>query len=305
MSYSTQNLFRGCPRKGEFRKFHISPEEEEDDNIAGPVGTAIHAGYQEYLKSGDDVRADFEMMMHYPFGKNADENHDRSVYAAHATLQALIGAPILANFEIAKINVGKEERAAIEVPFVFEIENFSLSDEESIPVTYVGKIDAVLFNRETQEFGVVDIKTHRRNLKDLSGLYIYDDQCIPYALVLEKLLGKELTSLEVKYASCFVDLTNPSITLYPFLKGPKEIEDWGRSLVFQLQQLKMFYNIGWFPRNPGHCMSYNRKCQFLDICHERDPLVVRKILLQGQENFEPKPDHFKEPWVTMKLDLGL
>jgi len=307
LSYSSLGLLHSCARKLEFRKFYQHPR--DDDSTEAGAGKAIHAGYQEYLKSQDRDKAAFAMMLNYPFKANANEDHDRSVYATYATLEALIDAAPLVEYEVAKLSVDGQEKEAIEVPFEFEIENFSLSEKagEHIPVTYVGKIDAVLFNRETHEYSVFDIKTHRRKLNDLSPLYMFDEQCIPYSLIIERLLGSELNSLTARYISCYLDLVNPKVNVYPFPKTREAIEDWAKGLMVDLQQIKTFYNAGWFRRNPGACLNFNRKCAFFDICPTRDAATIQSIILQGQEGeFKqlPREDGFGTPWVKMKLDLG-
>lgn len=304
LSHSSLGLLHSCPRKLEFRKFYLHPA--RDDSTEAGAGRAIHSGYQEYLKSQDRDMAAFEMMMNYPFSLNAEEDHDRSVYATYATLNALIDAAPLVEYEVATLNVDDKELAAIEVPFEFEIENFNLSEQEGeyIPVTYVGKIDAVLFNRASGEYGVFDIKTHRRKLNDLTPMYMFDEQCIPYALVIERLLGHELESITARYIAAYVDILNPKIGIYPFPKTREAIEDWAKGLAVDLQQIKMFYNAGWFRRNSNACLNFNRKCSFIDLCHSRDAETIQNIILAGSEGEPEKADHFGEPWVKMKLDLG-
>lgn len=281
----------------------------EDDSTEAGAGKAVHAGYQEWLKSQDRDKADFELMMNYPFQLNSMEDHDRSIYACYSTLNALIQAAPLIEYEIARINVDGQEKDCVEVAFEFQIENFNLSEKpgENIPVTYVGKIDAVLFNRATTEYGVFDIKTHRRNIKDLSPMYVFDEQCIPYALVIERLLGHELESVNVSYLSCFLDLEKPRVVPYPFVKPKGMIEDWAKRLMLDLQQIKFYYNTQWFPRSSNACMNFNRRCAFMDVCQTRDAETIQAIILSGQEGeFKnlPKEDGFGKPWVTMKLDLG-
>ena len=304
-SHSSSRTVKSCWRRFEFKK--IIGVEARETGVEAVVGQALHAGFQHWLKTGDREASIHEMALNYPFDLTTNENYDRSVYAAYATLEALIDYPVLQEYEIARIKVKnekgiEEERAAIEVPFEFTIENFSLSDKSPVTVSYIGKIDAVLYNKLTDEYAVVDIKTHRKNMNDLSPIYAFDEQCIPYSLVIERLLGRELQTITVRYLSCYVDLLDPRVVLYPFTKTKEDIQDWGLSLAIELQQMKTFYTMGWFPRNPNSCVSFNSKCPFFDLCAERDADTIRRIA--GNEEPAEKVDHFGKPWVSMPLNLG-
>lgn len=305
LSHSSQATLHSCARKLEFKKFYQHAAYDGDSTPA-EVGKALHVGYQTYLVTGSREQAAFEMMMNYPFHLNSDGRDDRSVYAAYGSLEALCAAAPLVEYELARFNVNGVEVPGIEVPFEFRIKNFSLSDRDNVPVTYVGKVDAVMYNRESQEYGVLDIKTHRRNLWDLSPLYQYDQQLTPYGIVLEHLLNQPIESITARYLSCYVDLVNPKVALYPFVRTKESIDDWAQVLRLDLQLLKTYYMAGWFPRNSGSCLSFNRKCAFLDMCQERDAEVLQKIILMGQEGEDQagKADHFGTPWVSIELDLG-
>ena len=309
ISHSTLKLFRSCPRKFEFRKLYLYPK--KDTSLPAEVGKCLHTGFQHFIMHGDRERAQFAMMLDYPYevfreSEAADKN-TRNVFACYATLELMMNMGGFDEWEVATIfdHEGKE-RDAIEVPFSIEIENFSLSDDRHIPITYVGKIDAILFNRRTQEYRVVDIKTHRQNLNDMSGEYAYDDQCLSYGLVLERLLGKPIGTLDVTYYSCYIDLISPKVLPYTFSKTTDMIEDWGRGMYLDLINMKFGFIQQWYARKPQACMAFNRKCSFFDLCASRDHHAIQQMVLMGaEETGFLKETDFDTPWVNMKLDLGL
>jgi hypothetical protein len=304
ISHSSLQLLRSCPRKFEFRK--LFKHAGREDSLPAEVGKALHEGVQNWFQNKDRTQAIWQLMLHYPYHLCSDVEDDRSLWAAYATLETVLDTGPLAEWEIATVEFNGEARPAIEVPFEITISNFSLSDGRHIPVSYIGKIDLLLFNRLTHEYRVVDVKTHRDRMKDLAPKYEYDDQCLPYGMILEKMLGHEVTSFEISYLSTFVDLEKPWCKLYTFTKGPEEIQDWARSMVVDLQMLKFYYDLGWFKKHAASCTSFNRKCIYHDFCRTRDNNAIRGMIEGGEDGikFEDDGGRFPDPWYTMDLELA-
>lgn len=305
LSNSTVELFRSCQRKFEFRKLFKHPAYE--DSIAAEVGKCLHTGYQNWLMYQDRDRAIMAMMLEYPVKLQVSDSDDRSIYAAYATLNSLFDSVNLQQYEIATLVIDGEMRPAIEVPFEFRISGIALDQAGLIPITYVGKIDAILFDRITQRYIVVDIKTTRRKLNDMTATYFFDEQALPYGMILEKLLGLEDQSFDVTYLSVFVDLMAPVATPYTFSKNKEYVEDWARGLMVDIQLMRTYFDIGWFRRDAGACQSWGKNCPYFDFCQVRDHGVIRKLMAEGEseENLIQVADHFGKPWVSMELELGV
>ena len=301
ISHSSLQMFTSCPRKLEFRKFYRSGG--KDRSLDADVGNAMHAGYQEFLVSKNRDKAIATMMLEYPI----DLNHNgpmnyRSMEACLPSLEALMDAGSMVEFEIAQVEgLDGELHPAIEVPFHLKIKNFKLHD--GTEVVYVGFIDAIFYDRLNDVYVVVDVKTHRDNSNDLSPKFIYSDQCMPYAIVLERMLGQPIDKLTVKYLTVYIDIINPKVMVYSFEKSSADVEDWARGYLIQLEQIKMFYKMGWFPRRGGDvCLAWKRACVFMDLCGSRDATQIKAIIDHDAQEFYTRE---KEPWIKLEMDLGV
>lgn len=310
LSYSSRKILWGCPRKLQFYKFFRLPK-AFDDKLAPGAGKAIHAGFQAWLQTQDMEEAIYRMMLSYPTELNSNPNKDRSMEACYATLLQMINSVQLSEYQIATIMVPNdegvlEEKPAIEVPFEISVANFSLSDEEEIPVTYIGYVDAYLFSVLSETYTTTDIKTHRNNMHDLTAEYKFSEQDIPYAMVLEKMLGRPVDNMEVKYISSYVDLLQPKVQVYEFTRTKEDVEEWCRNLLVDLQQLKYYYNTQWFPKRGNHCMNFRSRCDFFEVCAMKNEDAIQSYLTMGEEGEDPnKPTEDFKPWVKLTLDLGL
>jgi hypothetical protein len=306
LSSSSLDLFESCARKLEFRKFYRHSQRER--SISAEAGIALHNGFQKWLTTQNEEAAIVEFMLSYPVDlDDGSVKNDRPLEACYAMLMAMIKSVKLGEYEIATIKcIDGIERPAIEVPFEIEIEGFVLNDdggESPVLVSYIGYIDAILYHRIKQIFGVFDIKTHRDNSNDLTAKFAFDDQPMPYGIVLDNMLGGQLDNFEVSYISCYIDLLEPECRVYSFPKSKLDIEDWAKTFYHQLQQIKMFANMGWFPRRGSSCMNFRRPCQFFSICDSRRHETLQKMILGNQAPVTDQDNEFK-PWVKFKLRLA-
>lgn len=300
LSHSSIATFRSCARKLEFKKFF--PATARDESVDTGVGHALHTGYQSYLVNLDRDKAIYDMMRDYPIHLNSNPVHVKSVEACYASLNAMIDTGAFTEYEIAKIKcLDGVVRPAIEVPFQIDIKGFWLDEAKTIKVIYVGFIDAILYDKIKDEYIVIDIKSTRWKLNDMGAVYHFDEQCIPYAMVLERILGHSLDSLTVKYMSVFVDIEKPKVTSYEYIKDKTDVEDWARGLLVDLQNIKMFYNMKWFKRNPNGCVAFGKTCSYFEICNQRDDEAITRYFTLDQE---PITEEEIEVWIKMDLELA-
>lgn len=303
LSHSSRKTLKGCSRKFELRKFY--QHASQDRSVPADVGKALHHGYQEFLKTGDEDHSLFEMMLQYPIDLSSDEDDKRSLEACYATMMALMYSKNIDHYELINIKcLDGKERPAIEVPFEIFLPGIYLDDKnKKIPISYIGYIDTIVWSKIEQEFETIDIKSHRRNLNDLTALYKWDEQVLPYALILEWLTKSKINSLKVTYLAAYVDLINPIITPYTYLKGQRDILDWANGLMVDIKNLQEFYRLAWFPRDGAkneECLAWNYPCKFFNnVCESRNYKAIQNHLLSGDK---PYVDDFK-PWITMELEL--
>jgi hypothetical protein len=148
---------------------------------------------------------------------------------------------------------------------------------------------------------VTDIKTTRKNIMDYSARGEFDEQTVPYGIVLEHLLGKEINEFKVSYLSAYIDLLEPKISMYPFTKGEEDIFDWHRGLCEDVDRMARYYTTKWWPRatNGEICFSFNKACWFLEYCSNRDPEIADSMI--GGKLQKSLFHDGQEPWVVAQI----
>lgn len=318
ISYSSLNTFESCARKYELDKLY--PHRRiRDDAFAADVGSALHAGYQDFLIHQDRERATWKFMEAYPYELATQQKFDdRSVYAALATLDEMMDSIQMMDYELAHIirpptiaelaadaNAKPVQVPAIEVPFEIRFSGIELAPTPKYPngcgISFIGYIDAILRNIITEMYKTTDIKTHRRHLKDATAKYKFDAQQVPYGIVVDHIAGNRVEQFEVNYLDCYVDLLDPRVVLYPFLKSQEDLQEWLTTMVLKIQQLQRYAELQYFPRTTGGCLFYNRPCRYLDPCSSRDPELLQQWFLMGEEAGAGKEEEF-QPWILTEID---
>lgn len=315
ISHSSRALFNSCARKLEFRKFY-KHNGNRDSAFAADVGTALHAGFQDYLVHGDREKAIFEMMIHYPVELywQSSGNKARSLEACYAALTALMNSDFAREYDLIEILcLDGQTRPAVEVAFEIAFQDFSLNGDfnedgtPEIPVRFIGYIDAIFSHRRTKKMMTSDLKTHRITAHDLEPKYFFDEQCVPYGLALEHALGHSVDEFTINYLSQYVDVMNPQLTPYTITKTKDMVSDWAQGMFYDLSQMRHFYESGWFPRSTtgDTCFAYQKPCQFYEVCHLRDHEKLKQIFTpNGSGIIMPERigrDEEWNPWIRVPL----
>lgn len=299
ISYSSLNTFANCARRFEFSKLY--PRRARDyDTFAADVGKALHRGYQHYLVHRDEEKAIWAMMEVYPYEAEWNQDNDwRSLETCVVVMQEMIESAAMAEWRVAELmRPDGMIVPAIEVPFELRLDGIVLPDGRGIAVT--GFVDAFLRNIMTERFRTIDIKTHRRFLRDATAKYKYDTQQVPYGIVLEHIQGKAIDGFEVLYLDTFVDLAEPRVELYAFEKDDDSVQEWLMNTVIAAQQIQRFMEMDYFPRTASGCLNFNKPCFFLDVCEIRDRRKIEAWLLEGEAPEHKDPE---TPWVTAHIDV--
>lgn len=303
LSHSTRSSFRRCPRLLEFNKLYGDSGRKEEA-FAAEVGKALHEGFQEYLISKNEELAIMKFLIAYPHDmeyEKPENNYNRSLEACYATLMSMINSQYLDQYELVNIKTqlpGNPVMPAIEVPFAIEIVGAPLP----IPVWFVGFIDAIMYDKYEDRFLVNDIKSTRINVTDFSVRYEFDEQTVPYGIILEHVLGREITEFKTSYLSAYIDLESPRTTMYSYIKTQEHINDWYRGLCEDIKRIGKYYGDQWFPRatNGDTCFSFNKPCWFASECSARDPALINRLIGGNVRRGLFHEDQV--PWVTVKLE---
>jgi hypothetical protein len=273
----------------------------KEEMFAAECGKALHVGFQNFLIQRDENTAVFKFLLAYPLELEYQkpENSSRSLEACFITLMEAIRSPVVEQYDLIHIKTKfGDTRPAIEVPFAIEITNSPMP----IPVWFIGFIDAILYDKFNDKYIVTDIKTTRVVIKDYSTRYEFDEQTVPYGIVLEHLLGVKIEEFKVSYFSAYIDILEPKVAMYPFNKTQDHIHDWYRGLCEDIGRIAKYYKSKWFPRatNGDTCYSFNRPCWYADYCSYRDPEVIARMV-GGNIRNGLFPQNI-EPWIISKLD---
>ena len=277
---SLEGTFTSCERR-----FYISKLLNlrwRDSSLPGDAGNAIHAAGYELLRDQPIDAALWRLMLEYPahFGTRAMQV--RSLQACASAIHALNDHPFIRQHELATVDFDGDDSqgvAAIEVPFAMHLQNpdgspvaIALPDGRQLTLVYIGYIDAILFDVYTQEYIVVDFKSTTTNLSDYTPQFQFDAQCMPYALVLQKMLGQPVDSLRIKYVVIYIDVCDARIQVLDFIKTERDIQDMIRQFAVTLHNIDFYARSGWWPKRSKSCVAYNRVCQYAtnEMCASRD-----------------------------------
>ena len=269
--------------------------------FAADVGSALHAGYQNYLVTQDEDAAQWALMQAYPYaGEYAQLKDDRSLESCISTLLEMIESSAIYDYEVAQIIHPTTGLAvpAIEVPFEIRFKGITLPDGRGIAFT--GFIDAIMRNTVNGIFETLDIKTHRRQLTDATAKYKFDAQQIPYGIVVDHIAGQLQDEFAVLYLDTYVDIAEPRVQKYAFTKYRIDLEEWLLGVVMKLQAIQRYSEMDHFPRTQGGCLFYNKPCYFLEVCESRDRESIMEWLMMGEE---PAPERVTIPWIIKEIDV--
>lgn len=300
VSFSSLGTEEGCSRKFELSKLYPQPAVRRD-SFAADVGSALHAGYQNYLVTQDGDQAMWAMAKAFPYELEQYEDKDfRNLEACVSTLDEMIESSVFREYELAQIHHPSGKIVpAIEVPFEIRFKGITLPDGRG--VAFVGFIDAIMRSRITGAYRTMDIKTHRRTLQDATAQYIYNSQQIPYGLVIEQVANPDadLSFFEVLFYDVFVDLVSPRVTPYEFRIDKNAMQEWLMNTVLQLNEIKRYLELDYFPRTGHGCLSWNRACHFIDVCQSRDRQAIETFIMLGDEPAVPR---YTVPWIVVEVD---
>lgn len=302
LSHSSNILLDLCMRKFEFRKFY--PRTEKDDNIDSLVGKAMHHAFQAWLKGKCTYEsreiAYLQLILQYPIEIESNPEAKKSLEVCYATLEDIFNkGGLFLEYEIATVKcLDGIERPAIEVEFEIWIDGIYCDGR---PFVYRGFIDAILFNKFTGEYLVVDLKTTGWRDQHLVGKYKFDGQCVGYGIVLQAILGRDILNFDVAYIHSVLDIIDPDCKILKFTKTENDIRDWVTNLYLRIERIKDAWDRNYFPRTEGGCVAYKRPCEFLEICDLRDREALTRYI---ESTFEPGQPTQYNPWVRLVLPLG-
>lgn len=299
VSHSSLSRYRSCERKFEFSKLFIASRGET--GYAGSVGHALHRSTQDYLLHKDEDRALAILGIEFPYELMPSPMDNRGIAACVVTVEDLFRSGLLVGYELAEIKcLDGEVRPAIEVPFRIRFSDLELPF--GLKFEYTGFIDAIVYNRLTQEYSVIDIKTHRDSaIYQVDVKFRYSEQPLPYGFVLENIVGNHLKDFDVYFLSMYIDPLEPNNQLLSYTKTSEDVHDWAKSVLKDARDIGRYIEQGWFPRRGNACKAFGKYvCPHFDLCDLRDWERMQQMMMP----VEPEPPKKVEPWIDVELRIA-
>ena len=273
LSHSGLNSLSSCPRRFAFRKIILNHRSEWQETDATAVGTAVHEGVQEYMRSRDVDAAVHALALHHPhFLKDKTKASTYDLEASVWTLLQIIENSDLPSYELATFLKDGAEHKATEIAFLVIIEF------ETVIFHLRGFIDLVLMNPLTGRFLPVDIKTTTpQGLGTMQPKYRYDWQVTSYGIPLNALLGNT-GSFDVGVFGVIMSDREPKFEFPIYERRPHDLEKYQFYLFDKCKQILGYLDQEDFPRHPQSCYSFGRLCHYHQQCsadnlHEMQMLV--------------------------------
>ena len=277
LSYSSLLTLHSCPRKYMLRKSlpknfefgdGLSWGDEALDSaetaaklqrssVTLAYGKAVGTGIQSWMMGKEEASIMLDMFFAWDADIDADDTKANKSFGA-----ALVAVDKFQSIQTLDINIDDYElavipttgRPAVELGFAIQLPNNNW---------YRGFIDAVLVNKFTGEFVVLECKTTGARYIS-AAKYQNSEQALGYAIVLDRLFGA-LSSFGVLYTT-YLSVLERWETFY-FAKGPVQRASWFMNTYQDVNTLERYISSGYFPSYGESCEAFGRPCEFLGSCH--------------------------------------
>ena len=254
LSHSALKTLNLCERKFQLERI-LSGQKEHEDYPATILGKAWGAAVASYFIYQDQDKAIYDLWLsYYPRLEDDVRTQEVAINMLVASFSEIDS--LLQDWEVLHV----EGKPAVELSFRLNLDS---------SYYFVGYVDIVLKNRYTGRAAVLDVKTTGLKLLDLSPVYQNSPQCIGYSIVLDQIMGEELSEYDVFYFSGQLGSGNgfsPIIKSYVF---PKTLQDrllWFISLGMDVKHLEDMASMNVYPQRGDNCLQYNKPCKHFGVC---------------------------------------
>lgn len=255
LSYSSLLTLHSCPRKFQLAKLRTTHRTEEllKSSITFSFGHVVGEGIASLL-SGESLSAVY-FKMFYGWHTNSifdeDEKLKKSLWSAFIAVRrfADLSPIIFKDYEL----VWYEDKPAVELSFCINFpDGFRLR----------GFVDAVLRHKITGKIVVLECKTTGYQTIN-PATYKNSAQAIGYSIVLDHLFPT-LSSYSVIYL--VYSTTQGEYTVINFDKTYLQRALWIRTLLLDIEMIKMYEETQIYPQHGESCIAFGRDCEYLNSC---------------------------------------
>lgn len=254
LSHSSRNLLRGCERKYYLTRYKVldeldlPPADTDKNNEHLDFGSALGVGIQHLLETENLQAAVWKTIRTFNFAYETDSKNLLSLVAALQSFHAQW------NYDDWEFIKGEAS---------FKI----ILDEESGDYT-CGFIDAIIRNKVTGYFMVVEIKTTGAKYSDLRPMYQNSDQGVGYSVVLDAVVPN-LSTFHVLYIVLQLKYNDirPTWHFFPFPKTRKDKLEFLLTQQMDYEYLRKLEEVDFWPMRGNHCMTFGRTCHLMGVCN--------------------------------------
>lgn len=285
-SYSQRRILRECGRKFQILKTPIATAGSGLGlvNIDFVFGHSVGAGIQTYLATRNKLQARFASFLAW----NCDldvEHPKKGKSSAFAWLAVdkfihLWESEFADKWELATFG----DRPATELTFIIDTEN---------GYYHAGHIDAILRNRITGRYMVLEIKTTAIRTID-EAQYGNSEQALGYSVVLDRVVQDLAATQEFHVLYLAYSSTNREFVPLPFTKSRVHRVEWLQELLLEHASISTFRGLGFFPKNGEACWSFGSRCPHYGICDLKSMqrLDFKEFTMNAAEDNLPEPVDF-------------
>jgi len=255
LSYSSLLTLHSCPRKYQLKRLNSEINETDDvfSGVTFAFGHVVGLGIQEYITHHDVDKTYWECFLMWEPDLLADNpKQNKSFWSAMAAVDRFISmclSGFLKDWELCYY----QDQPATELSFIIEFPD---------GFTYKGYVDAVLQHKETKEVMVLEVKTTSASSVN-AATYKNSAQAIGYSIVLDTLFP-ELSSYLVKYL--VYKSKAQDYDVMDFEKSYLDRALWIRTLLLDIDTIKMYEEAGIYPMRGQSCNEFYRECPYFGLC---------------------------------------
>lgn len=272
LSYSSLLTLHSCPRK--FQLYKLKSARASQDEIAGVTfafGHVVGQGIQDVFEQRSYREIVLRMFAMWDANSlyDKDEKGNKSFSQAVQCIRkfiALRNAGFLAEYEL--VYVSNPSTGILEPACEL---GFAVSVFDGF--AYRGFVDAVLRNKLTGEIVVLECKTTKSGSIS-PATYKNSGQALGYSVVLDSLFPG-ISSYSVLYL--VYSTTTLEFNCLPFAKSFAQRAEWIRSLVFDVEDIIRYEEIGFYPKRGESCYSFFRACEYFEVCNLSTSHLAKSI----------------------------
>lgn len=287
LSYSSLLTLHSCPRKYQLYKLQSKQMEGLADNqsdLTFSFGHAVGEGIQEILQGKSEEEVIWNLYLQWDVELfEVNEKQNKSFWLALYAIQkfaAMHKAGFLNEYELAYFkDKDGNTRPAVELGFRIVFPN---------GFVFRGFVDAVLRHKISGAIKVLEIKTTSdNNLADAK--FKNSAQAIGYSVVLDNI---------------FTGLSDYSVIYLPYKTKEREFEvmehqktilmraQWIQELLLDIDTIILYENTGIYPMRGESCFSWNRECEYFNLCTLSTDRLTKPIDAEMIEKIESEGERF-------------